>query len=455
MAMDYWKWQERVVAQIDRLLDEKADSRGGKQTLLDSLAIQRNFFSDLRRRPRDKNARIPFNVVFRIVNELDDHPIRLLYKAGREVDPDLPELDKERPSDADLPEDHQVKIFSALLGKQKCVVGSRNLSGLRGYQTWRRLISLAQSKPRDALNQGEAALKLAAEELRPRILAVLATALRRTDDLDGAFVALEIAENRADQLRDRWAIADTWQRRSYVLLAAGEPAVALHASCIASGVFISIGSVAGAGRATLAQGICLAALSRQEDAIQAFRGSLKTLPSWETDHRYSAMINIARAYCELGDHGNALKWAKGSVSDIGRGVCELVLLGSWETQGLLAFQLGSFQEAENAFRHCVDEYTERDAHLDSALSLVWLCRCLLANGKTQQCRETAQKGIRLIGHLKHHRVASGAMAYLAAEARAGRAITDELLQTVVNKVTKARGWRPIGTPPENQPPGSA
>ena len=449
--MDFRAWQTQVVAYLDGLLALKVTVKGGRRRLLDALDLPVSFFGGLRRRVKTPDRRIPLDDVFEVLESLGEHPVVVLYEAGRRVDRELPPLPQERNRLAELPAAHCVRQFTALLKEGEPPPEGRQCIGqsLRGYGTWRRLVRLAQSEPLTALAQGEWALKLAAKALGPRILAVLGTALRRTDDLEGAFAALDVAEHHANQWQDRWAIADIWQRRCYVLLAAGEPEQALDLAQAATGKYLALGQLGDAGRATVDQGVFLAVLERQEEAIEAFRGALKVLPPGEHDNRFIAMNNIARAYCELGKLRVALDWTKGVTSYEKGRVADLMVLASWETRGLLAYQLGDLQQAESAFRHCVKEYEDRSAFLDSALSRVWLCRSLLARGYVQECWDMAHEGSFLIGKLRSSKVAAAAIATLVVEARRSRELNDGFLEGIALQLTEARGWRPIGTPPNS------
>lgn len=446
--MDFRAWQRAIVGRLDRLLDRKATAKGSRRRLLDAHGLPVAFFGALRRRVKTQTWRIPLNDIFPVIESLGEHPIMLLYEAGRLLDRGLPPLPRLRKRLEELPTGHRVRRFAALLENGECRPKGSPANGeeLAGHDTWRRLVRLAQSEPRRALDQGEASLEAAAGSLRPRILATLGTALRRTDDLEGAFAALEVAEQYAQRLNDHWTIADIWQRRCYVQLAAGEPEQALALALAATGKYVALGQLGDAGRAAVDQGVCLAALNRQKEAIQTFQSALEILPPREYDNRFSAMNNISRAFCELGNLMMALSWAKRAANKSSHGVSPMVLLANWETRGLLAFQLGNFREAENAFAHCIQGYGARDAHLDAALSLVWLCRCLATQGHTQKCRQVALTGTEFIGPLKKHRLAAAAMVSLAVEANAGRAITPALLERLIRQLQEIRGWRPIGTP---------
>lgn len=446
--MDFRAWQGQVVAYLDRLLDLRVTAKGGRRRLLDSLKLPVSFFGSLRRRVKTPDRRIPLDDVFEVLKSLGEHPVVVLYEAGRRVDRKLPPLPQERSRFEELPAEHLVRRFAALLqkGEHSSEGQPRIDRDLRGYGTWRRLIRLAQSEPIAALQQGERTLRLADQSLGPRILGVLGTALRRTDDLEGAFAALEVAEHHANQGQDRWAIADIWQRRCYVLLAAGEPEQAHELAQAATGKYLALGHLGDAGRATVDQGICFAASDRQVEAIEAFRGALKVLPPGEHNNRFSAMNNIARAFCELGRLELALRWVKKADYETHHGVSPMVILANWETRGLLAFRLRHLEEAEAAFRHCLKGYGDREAYLDSALSLIWLCRSLLAQGRVAESREIALAGTELIGKLKHYKLAMGVMETLALEARASWKITEDLLVSMAHRLQELRGWRPIGTP---------
>ena len=308
---------------------------------------------------------------------------------------------------------------------------------LRGYVTWQRLRRLVQSEPREVLAQGQAALRLADPALHPRIFAVAASALRATDQLDAALALLEQALDDAKALGDLWAEADILQRQGVALENLGEIEKALQKARAATGIHASLGNTAGTGRAILDQGIFYYHLGRLDEAAFMFRRALGFLPHTETNHRLAAFSNLAQVYMEEGRLRLALRCARAATLVTGAG--RLTQAESLETQGRLALELGRFGEAERAFRDAAEIFRVRGAYLSCAYSTIWLCKVLTLRGALAEVQELARASASLIGHLKQSRFAAGAVAELAAQGAAGRAITTTFLERLQGEIERSRG----------------
>lgn len=307
----------------------------------------------------------------------------------------------------------------------------------RGFCTWCRLKRLVAGQPQIVLAQGRAALEQADSALRPRLLAVLGTAMRLTTDRTGAAVILEQAETEAKDIRDDWALADIWQRRAALHMDRAEFEQALEFAQRAAGLYGSLRNDACVGRATYDQGVYLAHLQRHNAARDMFRRALRILPPSEKDNRFSALVGLSRSCAESGDLPKALRWATAATRHR-EGVSMVLLVGSLQTRGLLAFELGRLDEAVDAFRECVDFYLERGIYWYCAWSTIWLCKVLVDNGQHHEAAVRARNSLDLIGHLRGERIAANAMLILVNHARAERELTIEFLDDILSEFERSK-----------------
>lgn len=323
----------------------------------------------------------------------------------------------------------------------------RGIQGKHGFETWRRLHRAVLSEPQAVLDEGPAALEQADPEIRPRLLAVLATAMRLTTDRAGAAVILDRAEKEARTIHDDWALADIWQRRATLYLERGELADALALAQRAGGLFATLRDWAGVGRATYDQGLYLAHLQRHRAARDMFRRALRILPQSEPDHRFSSLVGLSRSHAETSDLPRALRWAK-TASQNRKGVSLALLKGSLQTRGLLAFELGRIGEAVDAFRDCVDFYQAKGIHWHCAWSTLWLCKVLVDGGRDHEAARHASQCLPLIGHLQDERIAANAMLILVNHVVAGHQLTVDFLDDVLKRFerSKQRGARKSRAP---------
>ena len=312
----------------------------------------------------------------------------------------------------------------------------RGIKRKHGFTTWRRLHRAVLSEPRAVLEQGPGALEKAAPEIRPRLLAVLGTAMRLTTDRAGAAVILDQAEKEAREIHDDWALADIWQRRAALYLERGELADALGLVQRAGGLFGALRNWAGVGRATYDQGLCLAHLQRHRAAREMFRRALRLLPATEPDHRFSSLVGLSRSYAESGDLARALRWARAANCNR-EGVSMALLKGSLQTRGMLAFELGRIGEAVDSFRDCVAFYRHKGIHWHCAWSTIWLCKVLVDDGRHHEAGLRASESLSLIGHLQDERIAANAMVILVNHALSGRQLTAVFLDDVLKRFERS------------------
>ncbi len=111
--MEYFQeWQTRVVARFDALLDERADSVGGKKAIRERLGLSASFFGECRRKARA--GRIPLEKIFEVILHLNEKPGLLIYEAACDLDEELLRPDRPAMKVEDFPPDH---IVRKLLGE--------------------------------------------------------------------------------------------------------------------------------------------------------------------------------------------------------------------------------------------------------------------------------------------------------------------------------------------------
>ena len=307
----------------------------------------------------------------------------------------------------------------------------------RGFITWRRLCRVVLTEPEKVLQQAEVALRLASPTVRPRILATVATAFRRTARLDGADKLYTKARHEAERVGDIWAVADIMHRWARVSIDRGEPKIALDRVREAISHYEKVRDSVGVGRALIAEGQYLAHLENFALAKMAFKSALKRLPTVEVSYRIAAMMNLAKAASEQKEHTAALDWARAASRSYG-GIPLGILTDCIQVQGALAFELGDRAEAEACFRKCEGDYKKQGRFLDCAHTTVCLCEVLIEQGLGEEVVDIAKTTTELIGHLRRHRGPAGIIAALASHAYAGRKITLDLFRGY-------KGPRPISS----------
>ena len=424
--MDYRAWQLQVVRYLDKLLSRKAAGRGSRKVLLKKLKLRTTFFGDLRRRLKRPKSRIPLNKVFPIIESLGEKPAILLYEAAREIDRELPELTKQEPKV--VPSSFVAGVLDLLEGLERPkITKPRDLGNETGFITWQRFCRLVTSQPEIVLQQAHAALHLAAPALRPRILSVIAAALRKTSDLEGARQLYRRARKEAEAIGDHWAMANIVHWEGRVALDMGEPECAVQLTLEAIGTYEIIGDQVGLGRALIGHGQHLAHLEKFDRARFSFRRALQILPYSEADYRIAAAMNLAQIANKSGDLEEALNWARAARHTQGV-VDQGVLIECYEVQGEIAFELDRLGEAEDAFHECRRYYWETGMHLECAYTTVWLCETLLAQRRPAEVAALAKASTQLIGHLRNSRVASGVIATLARQTVDGQSIEQQQLR---------------------------
>lgn len=310
-----------------------------------------------------------------------------------------------------------------------------------GFITWCRLCRVVLTEPEKVLQQAEVALRLASPIVRPRILAIVATASRRTARLDGADKLYTKALHEAKRVGDRWAVADIVHRWARVAVDRGEFKIALSRVREAICHYERIGDDPALGRALVSEGHNLYHLQDYATAEEAFKRALQKLPKAEVAYRISALGNLATIASDQGTPRLALKWLRAATK--GNPNAPLgFLVDTLQTQGALSFQAGYLAEAEDCFRRCRTFYIEKGRSLDSAFVTVCLCEVLLAKGEGVEVVALAKESTELIGHLHRHRGPASVMVALARDAFAGREITAEKLKSYREKLAKARVGRP-------------
>lgn len=307
----------------------------------------------------------------------------------------------------------------------------------RGFFTWWRLRRLVVSKPTKVLDQAKPALRLVAPSIRPRLLALVATALRRTGKVHGAAVLLREARIEAESVNDRWAVAEIAHRSARVTLDLEGPQAALDEVCEAVSLFTSLGDDVGVGISLTIKGQFYAHLQQFEAANSTLREALTKFPAAEASYRFAAMMDLARVAVESEDLPRALGWARAATLCRGT-ITEGARMTAVQTLGLLAFRQGYLEEADQALQTCRLHYLENATYLECAYVTVCQCEVLLASGAPAAVTKLAKEGMGLIGHLNKHRAAAAVMVTLANQAVAGREITAAMLAECRETLEKER-----------------
>lgn len=428
--MEYDTWQLGVVTFLEKLVERRGATEGGREEIFERLGLPGGFLRDMRRRLRIPNRRLPFNDLFRVFERFGEHPVVALYEAGRTVDPGLPELPIEAPypPTSAMSKELLEELETWMKEESATEAGAETpLEAQSGYRTWRRLHRLVLSAPLVVLDQARPALTLASRALRPRILAVVGTALRKSGDLDGATHLIEEARQQAKTLGDLWAEADATQRLSRVTLLRGEIEEAIHQVREAGSLYTELGDRAGVGRTLLSQGHYFAHREDFARAESLFRAALRELPPDEVDFRFSAFTNLARSASQMGQPTTALRWLRSATAHR-EGVGDELIYVCFQMRGVLAFENGHSSEAVDCFYDCRDYYLGAGDPLEATYSTVWLCHALLEEGRIGELMKVANESLQLVGLLKRHPTAAAVMVSLVRQLKRGRIRATQLVK---------------------------
>lgn len=428
--MEFRAWQAEVVAILDQLVEKMEPVEGGITKFLEKLSLPDAFFRDLRRRIKQPKQRLPFDDLFTVFKELGEHPMMVLYEAGRKVDPGLPELPMAEPfsPSSELSRELLDELSAWVVAESgEADTEGQPIEEIHGFPAWRRLHHLVLSAPCEVLDNARPALLSAAPAVRPRILAVVGTALRKTGDLDGAAHLIAEARQQAQALGDLWAEADATHRLSRVTLETGDVEEALRQVREAGSLYLELGDRAGIGRALMSQGHYFAHSLDFVRAGRLFQAALRQLPSTDPDNRFSALMNLARISSELDQPETALRWLRSAAAQ-SAGVAKEMAYGSYQTRGAVAFEVGHYEEAIDCFRQCRQFYLDAGIPLEAAYSTVWLCHALLQTGRIPELVSLAHESLELIGLLKRNRVAAGVMASLVRQLKNGEIRVSRLVE---------------------------
>ena len=287
----------------------------------------------------------------------------------------------------------------------------------QGFISWLRLRDLVAAHPRRAFEEGEIALRMASQCVQPRILAVMGTALRRLDDLQGAEVFLLEALQLSEQEQDRWGTADIMLRKTSVLVSIGDLNGALSSAREAGGLFAGLGCQADVGRALVSEGGVFVHLGKLLNAESCYRRALRLLPQHSRPNRSAAMSELARIQSEREQFQSAHAWASLAKKECGDDDAAVEWL---QALGVFEYRAGFLEEATQTFANCRRHFLETESFLESAVSTLWLCRCHLARDRGDEATLLAQESSMLIGHLKDNPAAAAVILELVGNAVAGR-----------------------------------
>lgn len=313
----------------------------------------------------------------------------------------------------------------------------------KGFISWLRLKELVLSRPREAFRQGEIVLRFASRQVRPRILAVMGTALRRLADHQGAEALLARARQLAEQDGDTWGTADTALRLISVFVSTGDCGRALVTAREASGMFAGIGSFGDVGRALVSEGGVFLHLGRPLDAELCYRRALRLLPKSSKANRIAAMSELARISADQGRFDKARVWARLTHQECTNDDIETEWL---QALGVFSFRAGYLDEAVRTFSDCRDYFLRKESFLESAVSTLWLCRCLFAQKQEGEATKVAIESSFLIGHLKSNRAAAAVILELVGNAVAGRKMSLEHVSKLCDDIERMgarRGRTPV------------
>jgi tetratricopeptide (TPR) repeat protein len=277
----------------------------------------------------------------------------------------------------------------------------------------------------------------------PRLLGCHASACRVLGELDEAQVVLGRALELAGERHDDGAVAELVLRACAIVGERGELAAAHCLAERATLEHLRLGDSLGAGRSLADQGLWLTSMGRHHEALAVYQSALQFLEEDDSPearrNRVCLRMNCAIIFQRNGDLEKAEAFAAAAQKDFA--AVGKVLRGNVLTfRAAVARQRGDLDRAAECLRESIRIHAHL-APLETAYSVVELCRLQLERGHEREVYETTRILFPLLEQLEGNPVVSAYVTELLRCAVAGRGITRELLQRVELGLKKARAQR--------------
>lgn len=300
------------------------------------------------------------------------------------------------------------------------------------------LDEMRYENPRKVIRRVGQLISVVADEDIPLLLGAHASACRVAGRLDEAQIVLGRALELAGD--DRSIAVGLIQRSSYVAADRGQFQNALELAERATLDYSRLGDRLGLGKSLVEQGNWLFCLERFALALSTYQAALKLFAGEGTAairrYRFSGLMNSGIIHRKLGQLDKAEHFglaAREQADGVGR-----VMQGN-----LLAFQAsiardrGKYDQATTYFREAIEAQAETSP-LDTAFSVIQLCRLQLSQNLSSQAHETAKVLLPLLEKLEDNPLASSYVTEILRCAVAGRGLTAELLHRVARGLQEVR-----------------
>ncbi len=412
--MQYEELYSRIIQKLDEILAVRAKDRGVKQALRKQLGVGETFFSDLRR----QRYRLPLDKVLGLLD--------LLEVDGREFLRSV--LDNE-PHRNILPPDSEDFGTKSLVQLARQCFGTTGTQGdpARGSWKYKILERMRSEEPRRCVGLVRVAIPHVHRSFLPYLLGVHGSALRALNQYEQAIEAFGVGTELAQKLEDLSALANMKQRELHVWFEQGDLERALGLAVEAVNLCELAADPVGKGRCLVDQGAMLHHAGHFDLSIRAFGAALRLLPLVETDNRYSAMLNQAYNFEEIGRLAEAWTWAALAASQ-SQGVTQHLLIAGLTLRGRLCKRRGDHKGSAQVFREAFDFFLQAERYLDAAEAAIDLCEAHLLAGQPAMATATARSSMLLIGRLRNNRIAAATIAELGRFAAGHKTLSLQFLE---------------------------
>lgn len=167
---------------------------------------------------------------------------------------------------------------------------------------------LRYTSPAKALREIEQLAEIAGAPQVPYVLAVAVSCYRMLAKETYASRCIIQAREAAEFLGDRFAIGELYQRSVYHLDSFGFPTLALECAERATNIYATLDHRQKVGESIIDQGFCYFQLGMFEKCIETNECGGKYHQDLKLRHRFTRLHGIARAYFQLGELNEALKY---------------------------------------------------------------------------------------------------------------------------------------------------
>ncbi len=273
------------------------------------------------------------------------------------------------------------------------------------------------------------------------LLAVYGSALRMTDDFDGAQQTLVTALELAEPTGDEATLGDLLQRLAYVVAdRRGDYRRASQLSRRATDYHNLVEDSNSVGKTLVDRGLWLYKLGRPDQAIRMQHRALRRLEAGEHRHRFSALQVLGLCNRDLGDLENAHKHAS-QAAELAPLVGSLLTAKLLRLQAKIAVDRRQYEAAEEHLREAIEVFFPISAG-EAALATTELVRVLLLQDRSTEAHEAAKTMAQFIIPLEEKsRVAASAALELLRRGQAGHGIPMELVDRVADVLEEERAHR--------------